>query len=58
MQAKRHSAIESMSNVAIGFFLAYALQLVLMRVYGIPLSAGDNLVITVFFMVGRKVHKG
>ncbi len=49
MQSKWHSAIESMTNVAIGYGVALASQLLIFPFYDIDISLQDNIVIGVWF---------
>jgi hypothetical protein len=49
MQSKTQSAIESVANVAIGYLVALAAQLVIFPLLGIPVSLEQNLMIGAFF---------
>jgi hypothetical protein len=49
MQSKWHSAIESMTNVAIGYGVALASQLLIFPFYDIDISLQDNIAIGVWF---------
>lgn len=49
MQSRRWSLIESLSNVAVGFLISLAAQLVIFHAHGIELSLGDNVAITMWF---------
>lgn len=50
-QTKTQSWIESASNVAIGFWLAFLTQLVVYPMYGMNATLFENLQITVIFTV-------
>jgi hypothetical protein len=49
MQSKWHSAIESLTNVAIGYGVALASQLLIFPFYDIDISLQDNIAIGVWF---------
>jgi hypothetical protein len=49
MQSRAQSAIESVANVAIGYLVALAAQLVIFPLLGIPVSLEQNLMIGAFF---------
>ena len=49
MQSKWHSAIESMTNVAIGYGVALASQIIIFPFYDIDISLQDNIAIGVWF---------
>jgi len=51
MQSRLHSFIESVANVAIGFLVALASQLVIFPVFDIKVSLSENLAIGAFFTV-------
>lgn len=48
-QSRRHSALESISNVAIGYGVALVSQLVIFPFYGIVIPLSDNLAIGAWF---------
>lgn len=49
MQSRRHSALESVANVAIGYGVAVASQIVIFPMFGIHIPLGDNLLIGLWF---------
>jgi len=49
MQSRWHSAIESLTNVAIGYGVALASQLLIFPFYDIDISLQDNIAIGVWF---------
>lgn len=51
MQSKLHSILESLSNVAIGYFVALASQLLIFPHFGIHISITDNILIGLWFTV-------
>lgn len=48
-QSRRHSALESVANVAIGYGVAVASQIVIFPMFGIHIPLGDNLLIGLWF---------
>lgn len=48
-QSRRHSALESIVNVAIGYGVAIASQLAIFPMFGIHIPLGDNLLIGMWF---------
>lgn len=48
-QSRRHSAVESIANVAIGYGVAVASQIVIFPMFGIHIPLGDNLLIGLWF---------
>jgi hypothetical protein len=50
-QPKTHSLLESLTNVAFGYFVALASQLLIFPLYGIHIPLSDNAVIGVWFTV-------
>jgi hypothetical protein len=49
MQLRRHSLIESITNVAVGYGVALASQLVIFPIFGIHVTLRDNIWIGVWF---------
>jgi len=49
MQTKIHSLLESCTNIAIGYLVALASQLLIFPQYGIQISITDNLMIGAWF---------
>lgn len=49
MQTRKHSLIESITNVAIGYVVALASQLAIFPVFGIHVTINDNLLIGAWF---------
>lgn len=48
-QTSRQSAIESAASTAIGFGIAYVASLIVLPLFGFPVSHGQNFWITVIF---------
>ena len=48
-QSRVHSAIESVANVVIGYFVAILSQILVFPMFNIEVSIGDNLVIGLWF---------
>jgi energy-converting hydrogenase Eha subunit A len=51
MQTKTHSLIESIANVAIGYFVALVSQIIIFAILGIPVQLRDNFIIGLWFTV-------
>ena len=51
MQSRRHSALESCANVAIGYGVALASQLVIFPAFGIHVPLRSNVAIGAWFTV-------
>jgi uncharacterized protein YacL len=51
MQKRKHSLIESITNTAIGFIISLLVQLVIYPILNIPVSIGQNIIITIVFTV-------
>lgn len=49
MQSKKHSLIESVSNVLIGYLVVLFSQLLIFPFFGIDVSLSDNLLIGLWF---------
>lgn len=49
MQSRWHSVIESLTNVAVGYGVALASQLLIFPFYDIDISLQDNIAIGVWF---------
>lgn len=50
-QSQKHSLIESLANVAVGYGIALASQLLIFPLFGIHISLQDNIVIGLLFTV-------
>ena len=50
-QSKKHSAMESITNVVTGLILSIVTQMILYPILGIPVSFSQNLIITAVFFV-------
>lgn len=55
-QSRKHSAIEAVGSVAIGFVVSVGITAVVMPAYGHPVSFGDNIQITAIFTVASIVR--
>jgi len=51
MQLKRHSLLESIVNVAVGYGVALLSQIAIFPVFGIEVTLKDNILIGAFFTV-------
>jgi high-affinity Fe2+/Pb2+ permease len=50
-QSKKHSAIESATNVIVGLLVSIVAQMILYPILGISVSFNQNLIITAVFFV-------
>lgn len=50
-QTRRHSFIDGLTNVAIGYFVALSSQLVIFPLFGIHVAFRDNILIGLYFTV-------
>lgn len=50
-QSKKHSALESITNVVIGLIMSIVTQMILYPILGIPVTFSQNLIITAVFFV-------
>lgn len=50
-QSKKHSALESVTNVIIGLITSIVTQMILYPILGIPVTFSQNLIITMVFFV-------
>ena len=50
-QSRTMSAVESVANVAVGFLVALAAQLIVFPMFGLDVSLKDNLAISAIFTV-------
>ena len=51
MQTKKHSLMESLVNVVIGYFIAVVSQIIIFPFFGIVISLYDNLLIGMWFTI-------
>ena len=51
MQTKRHSLLESITNIMIGYTVALIRQLIIFPHYGINIPMADNLLIGAWFTI-------
>lgn len=50
-QSKKHSALESATNVIVGLLVSIITQMALYPILGIPVSMKQNLIITMVFFI-------
>ena len=50
-QSKKHSALESITNVVIGLIMSIVTQMILYPILDIPVTFSQNLIITAVFFV-------
>jgi len=50
-QSKKHSIFESLTNVAVGYFVALASQLLIFPLFGIHIPLSQNIAIGMIFTV-------
>ena len=51
MQTRRHSAIESITNVVFGYLVALLSQIIIFPFFGIHIPIGDNILIGCWFTI-------
>ena len=51
MQLKKHSFIESITNVIVGYGVALLSQIIIFPIFGIKVTIRDNVLIGLFFTV-------
>ena len=51
MQSKKLSVIEAISNVVVGLITSFCIQLIIYPVLDIPVTIGQNVIITTVFFV-------
>ena len=56
MQSKRHSTIESLTNVIVGLLVSFVIQLTLFPALGMHVSTNKHLLITFVFFVASFVR--
>jgi len=55
-QSKKHSAIESITNVFVGLITSFLIQLVLYPMLNIPVTFSQNIIITLVFFVASFIR--
>lgn len=50
-QTKRHSLLEAIANIVIGYFVAVASQIIIFPMFGINIPFGDNFIMGILFTV-------
>jgi hypothetical protein len=55
-QTKKHSALESATNVVIGLIISFLIQLWIYPFLHIPVTLGQNIFITVIFFVASFIR--
>ena len=50
-QCKKHSALESITNVVLGLVISFVIQLILYPILNIKVSLNQNLIITFVFFI-------
>ena len=55
-QNKKHSLLESITNVVVGFILSFAIQTVVYPAMNIPVSLNQNIVITIVFFIASFIR--
>lgn len=51
MQSKKHSLIESITNIAVGYTIAFLTQIIVFPLVGVEATIGQNLMIGMYFTV-------
>ena len=55
-QKRKHSAIESVTNVLAGLITSFAIQIVIYPLLNIPVTIGQNIIITMVFVAASFVR--
>ena len=50
-QSKKASAVEALTNTAVGFGLSLATNILIFPLYGIPVHLGSSIAITLWFTI-------
>ncbi len=50
-QKKKHSLIEAIAGTSIGLITSFAIQMILYPILSIPVSIGQNIIITAVFFI-------
>ena len=56
MQSKKHSAIESITNVIIGLIISFLIQLIIYPFLNIKVSINQNIFITFVFFIASFIR--
>ena len=56
MQTKKQSAIESLTNIVVGLITSFIIQLIIYPLLDIPVTIGENIIITIVFFVASFVR--
>jgi len=56
MQSKKHSILESVTNVVAGLVTSFIIQIVIYHILNIPVSLNQNLIITAVFFIASFVR--
>lgn len=55
-QSKKHSAIESITNVIVGLLISFLIQIVIYPALKIPVTLSQNLIITFVFFIASFIR--
>jgi hypothetical protein len=50
-QSRKHSAIESLTNIIVGLITSFLIQIVIYPLMDIPVTLGQNVIITIVFFI-------
>lgn len=56
MQSKRQSLIESLTNIIVGLLISFCIQLIIYPLLNIPVTIGENIIITFVFFISSLVR--
>ena len=56
IQSKKHSLLESVTNVIAGLILSFSIQTVVYPAMNIPVSLNQNIVITIVFFIASFIR--
>ena len=56
MQSKKHSILESITNVIVGLVISFLIQLAIYPILNIPVTLSQNIIITIVFFIASFVR--
>jgi hypothetical protein len=56
MQSKKHSIVESLTNILVGLVTSFLIQLVIYPLLNIPVSLNENITITILFFIASFIR--
>ena len=56
MQTKKKSVIEAITNTVVGLLTSFIIQLIVYPLMGIPVTIGQNIIITIVFFIASIIR--